>query len=518
MVPNSTMNAPAIIILLLPTNLLFASAANILALLTIASPSHHIWNSPLLVALADRGHNVTVVSGQAQSKPVPNLTDIVVQSLVADVASAYNYTDMSQVTSIEWVRITYEFSVAGCEIVIKSEEFKQLMDYPPDFKFDLVIVESIGCECLFGAIPRFGSPPIISMNALQVPIWTLWQSGTPYFPSHMPYIYSFSTDHMTFAERFYNSLYSVHGNYLYHSQYIPEMNRVARSYFGQDFPPIEDYQQRISFVLANFHPSLDYPWAFTPTLIPIAGIQVKEPTPLPQDIQKYLDEAKHGAIYFSLGSNVRSDTLSPHIKKQILEALSELPQRILWKYESDITDLPNNVRVGKWLPQRDILAHPNIKLFITHSGALSTHETIHRGVPMVGMPFLGDQHINARRVENYGAGVKLEFKDLTKATLQKAIRTVLENPSYAKNMKALSERFRDNPVSALDLAVFWTEYALRHKGATHLRTAALDLNTAQILLIDVIAVLLGVPVFILTLLYCVCCRRKAKHTEKLKKN
>jgi glucuronosyltransferase len=37
--------------------------------------------------------------------------------------------------------------------------------------------------------------------------------------------------------------------------------------------------------------------------------------------------------------------------------------------------------------------------------------------------------------------------------------------------------------------VFWTEYVIRHKGAPHMRSAALDLLWYQYFLLDVIAVL-----------------------------
>lgn len=75
-----------------------------------------------------------------------------------------------------------------------------------------------------------------------------------------------------------------------------------------------------------------------------------------QDLKNFLDEAKHGAILFSLGSNVRSDKMSPEKVKAFLDVFSELPQRVLWKWESDV--LPGhtqNVMMRKWLPQNDIL-------------------------------------------------------------------------------------------------------------------------------------------------------------------
>jgi glucuronosyltransferase len=44
-------------------------------------------------------------------------------------------------------------------------------------------------------------------------------------------------------------------------------------------------------------------------------------------------------------------------KRQVfLEAFSELSQMVLWKFESDILPgQPPNLKIGKWLPQSDIL-------------------------------------------------------------------------------------------------------------------------------------------------------------------
>jgi glucuronosyltransferase len=75
-----------------------------------------------------------------------------------------------------------------------------------------------------------------------------------------------------------------------------------------------------------------------------------------QDLQKFLDEAKDGVIYFSFGSNVRSDHIPEEKIRAFLEAFTKLPQKIVWKWESDILPgQPPNMKSGKWLPQQDIL-------------------------------------------------------------------------------------------------------------------------------------------------------------------
>lgn len=68
-------------------------------------------------------------------------------------------------------------------------------------------------------------------------------------------------------------------------------------------------------------------------------------------------------------------------------------------------------------------------------------------------------------------------------------------------MKKLSEQFRDRPMTALQSAVYWTEYVIRHGGAPHLRPASVDLPLYQYLLLDVIAVAVISLAVLLYILY-----------------
>ena len=75
-----------------------------------------------------------------------------------------------------------------------------------------------------------------------------------------------------------------------------------------------------------------------------------------QDIERFLDDSEQGVIYFSLGSIVKTNTISAEKRDAFLQAFAELPQRILWKWESDtIPNKPPNVKIARWLPQVDVL-------------------------------------------------------------------------------------------------------------------------------------------------------------------
>ena len=94
-------------------------------------------------------------------------------------------------------------------------------------------------------------------------------------------------------------------------------------------------------------------------------------------------------------------------------------------------------------------------------------------------------------------------------------------PSYQRNAERISKLFRDRPQSALETGIFWTEYVIRHGGAPHLRSAAVDLPWYQYLLLDVLTLMLGFVLFIVFIIvYFVkfisvnLCRRKSAFLKK----
>lgn len=146
-------------------------------------------------------------------------------------------------------------------------------------------------------------------------------------------------------------------------------------------------------MLMNVNAAQSRPRPAMPNQINIGGAHLRpQPQPLPETVQRFMDEAEHGAIFMSLGSFVRSADMPEEKAVAILEAFDKLKQRVIWKWEDDkVPNLPANVMVSKWLPQADILAHRNVRLFITHGGTFGTTEGVYNGVPMLFIPFYGDQ-------------------------------------------------------------------------------------------------------------------------------
>ncbi|KAG7164576.1 UDP-glucuronosyltransferase 3-like 1, partial [Homarus americanus] len=98
-----------------------------------------------------------------------------------------------------------------------------------------------------------------------------------------------------------------------------------------------------------------------------------------------------GVIYVSLGSVMDSKSLPLEYQQILLQVFRRLPQRVIWKFEGELKDVPDNVMISKWLPQQDVLAHDKVKVFITHCGLLSLQETTYHAKRLLALPTFSDQ-------------------------------------------------------------------------------------------------------------------------------
>uniref|UniRef100_A0A1A9WJX2 UDP-glucuronosyltransferase n=1 Tax=Glossina brevipalpis TaxID=37001 RepID=A0A1A9WJX2_9MUSC len=254
-------------------------------------------------------------------------------------------------------------------------------------------------------------------------------------------------------------------------------------------PKISKMEKNISALLLNSYTPLTTIRPTIAGMVPVGGMHIYPPSPLPDDIRKFLDEAKDGVIYFSLGSNVQSKDMPADKMKIFLQVFGEMKQRVLWKFENEsILNKPNNIMIKSWLPQSDILAHENIKVFITHGGLLGTQEGVHHAVPMLGMPIYCDQHLNMKKAVLGGYAINLHFQSITEEVLKNSLEELLYNPIYRNNIEKISQIFKDRPISARDMAMYWIEYVIRYRGANHLRSAGRDLKWFEFYLLDVITV------------------------------
>jgi MGT family glycosyltransferase len=142
-----------------------------------------------------------------------------------------------------------------------------------------------------------------------------------------------------------------------------------------------------------------------------------ETTPL---IEKLLEIKKHKKIiYLSLGTVVTGNLWNN--VKETREFIKKIFKEVTDRFSHDnnvevvvatgrkisdlFTEIPKNFHVYEQVPQTSILKLADV--FVTHAGGNSVNEAIDAEIPMVAIPFFGDQHVCSDNIAKQGIGISL---------------------------------------------------------------------------------------------------------------
>lgn len=331
-------------------------AANILGVALHPSHSHQVVYRPLWRELSLRGHQVTVLTTDPiRNSTLSNLTEI-------DLSFAYDVWRASDIIEssikggpVENYLKVLKVSSRVVEAEMASEGVVKLLE-DAGAKFDLVIAEAfyfVG----FGFAEKYDCPLVLAQTVEAFGVLH-YVVGNPnhilVYPNIMlPY------DHpLSFKERFITFFAYVVERYI-RGLVLAHHDELLKKYFGAATPGLVDLTSaRTKLVLSNLNLALGTLRPYVPAMVAFGGgVHIEPPKPLPGDLQKFLDNAKEGVVYFSFGSHISSRDMSEERRRLLLEALSELPFQVLWKYdEEDLTGKPENVLLYKWVPQQDVLS------------------------------------------------------------------------------------------------------------------------------------------------------------------
>ncbi|KAL4577903.1 hypothetical protein LXL04_014018 [Taraxacum kok-saghyz] len=184
-------------------------------------------------------------------------------------------------------------------------------------------------------------------------------------------------------------------------------------------------------------------------------------------IKNWLDSQQKGhVVYVALGSEVM---LSKTDIGELALGLEQSGLPFFWAYrkppgstESDSVDLPDGFleRVcdrgmvwTSWVPQLEILSHESVGSFLTHCGWSSIVEGLMFGRPLIMLPFLVDQGLNARALVDKMVGIEVPRNEkdgsFTKNSVADSLSSVVikdEGRVYKDNAIAVSRIFGDMKV------------------------------------------------------------------------
>lgn len=152
--------------------------------------------------------------------------------------------------------------------------------------------------------------------------------------------------------------------------------------------------------------------------------------------------AKEKIIYISTGSIINRKSFLIKCIDQCLNAsdfeiyvsAGDFAKELKKRYKNQ-----RQIHIYCFAPQVTVLRKAS--LFITHGGMNSICESIYYETPMIVIPFINDEYLNAKMVEESGIGLMLNEKTFEK-NLSESIKTILNDRSMHANISYASKKMK----------------------------------------------------------------------------
>jgi UDP:flavonoid glycosyltransferase YjiC (YdhE family) len=144
------------------------------------------------------------------------------------------------------------------------------------------------------------------------------------------------------------------------------------------------------------------------------------------------------AVTFSGNAMAQMTQVQDRYLNTVVEALTGLEVTGLVAHDAT-GRAPGNVRFVGRTPHEALF--DRCAAVVTQAGWGTVARAVLRGLPLVLVPFYGDQPYIAARCADLGVGIALPAGTVTAAELREAIRAVLEQPGYRKAAAELAAEF-----------------------------------------------------------------------------
>ncbi|XP_067681982.1 UDP-glucuronosyltransferase 1A1-like [Haliotis asinina] len=371
--------------------------------------------------------------------------------------------------------------------------------------YDVALIARMpGSECLFAIGAYLGVPTVAVFSYLDNT-----DTGMPLQSNTFPHLMSSFTNDMTFPERLLNTL----SFFLTPIVFKVFEQSIDYSVLDEKMEGVDgrDLVKKSLLFIENSDYIIDYPKAVFPNFVQCGGLTASPANPLSAEMKKYMDAATDGVVLVTFGSMIKGFPTS--LIEKLMSAFGRLKYSVLFKQDKE--GIRGNIKSMKWVPQNDILGHPNTKVFISHCGKNGFWEAVYHGVPIICMPIHAETFTTAIKVKKYNIGSRIEIFDDSVDDLFEKISQVLESTAIRQNMKRMSRLLRDRPERPADRAASAVEHVLKY-GGDHMRPP--PVSFVSYIYADVWATI-AVPVSVITTAVVWICRRcccKGKANSKRK--
>ncbi|AAG53869.1 egt [Helicoverpa armigera nucleopolyhedrovirus] len=488
-----------ITMLLLVLFLSVLDGARILCVFPVPSYSHHAVFEAYTNALASRGHTIVRITPFPTKKnDSSNVTDVDVslskdyfKSLV-DRSRLFKkrgvISETSSVTARNYISLVHmlidQFSMESVRQLIESNNV-----------FDLLVTEAfLDYPLVFSHL--FGDVPVIQISsghALAENFETM--GAVSRHPIYYPNLWRNKFQNLNVWE-IITEIYTELVLYLEFARLADEQTKMLRHQFGPNTPSVEELRQRVQLLFVNTHPLFDNNRPVPPSVQYLGSLHldrnndINEQQTMDYNLMQFLNNSTNGVVYVSFGTSIRVSDMDDEFLFEFITAFKQLPYNILWKTDGLPMEhvLPKNVLTQTWLPQHHVLKHSNVVAFVTQGGMQSTDEAIDACVPLIGIPFMGDQAYNTNKYEELGIGRNLDPVTLTSHILVSAVLDVTVNNKsrYTDNIKALNRSTNYRTRKPMEKAIWYTEHVIDNGKNPILKTKAANVSYSKYYMSDII--------------------------------
>ncbi|XP_075253621.1 UDP-glucuronosyltransferase-like [Convolutriloba macropyga] len=453
--------------------------------------------------LSEDGHHVIFVTGSKNYKPVkqlhPNITvhEDRHQYLVNEKLSKLLDQTLEQKTSILDLFLS------------ASSAFETMNKLPESYLTDdATLADMKSCDLAIFLTPDPFWPALVIPYKLDIPYIVVnprtdpWSHGVVMSPVAEPnFGFSYLDENSGFIERFFNAFTVVIGNNL-----VSWIIDYRYGHIISDLAPEKPYKwpselyRESGMVFVQQNPiCLDFPRNTMPHYQMIGGFSAQKKSSASNEIMKpFLDFiGQSDFVMMTFGSQVK--TIPDDRLELFLNAFAKQSQfKFIVRHTGKVDELPKNVMINSWLPQSDLMAHPNIKLFITHGGLNGQNEGAYNGVPMLVVAIYGDHWYNGRRAKRLGTAEVLDFSDVSEPSFSDTLNLMLTTKSYSENAIKCMNVLQSLP-TAKETSLFWINHVLEF-GYDHLQPLTKHMPWWKMIMLDIVLVvsLCSVVGFLLT--------------------
>ncbi|RGB39520.1 Glycosyltransferase Family 1 protein [Rhizophagus diaphanus] len=185
---------------------------------------------------------------------------------------------------------------------------------------------------------------------------------------------------------------------------------------------------RTSLVFVDTFFGLELPQALPSNVQEIGPIISKDYPLLTPELSNFIN-GHDRVLYIAFGVMTSKNDFSPTLN---------LTNGLQVQTSSILNNEHPHIRITKFVPQFAVLIHTNTKLFFSHGGAGSIHESLFIGTPMLVLPIGGDQIDNAQKLKSAGR-MKVLAKINSKRKYRAAdlIEYILHRGSFNQELKEL---------------------------------------------------------------------------------